>query len=88
MAMTVGLLTPLRGKGDCRASSFPPCPTNSAGVRRTAAIGLKKVIPAMPQGQHTSVVAIASGDLAKAQEAAGTNVDKVFFKMQEASSRA
>jgi hypothetical protein len=28
------------------------------------------------------------GDLAKAQEAAGTNIAKVFFKMQEASSRA
>jgi predicted dehydrogenase len=40
------------------------------GVLSTAAIGLKKVIPAMQQGQHTSVVAIASRDLAKAQEAA------------------
>jgi len=40
------------------------------GVLSTAAIGLKKVIPAMQQGQHTRVVAIASRDLAKAQEAA------------------
>ena len=40
------------------------------GVLSTAAIGLKKVIPAMQQGQYTSVVAIASRDLAKAQEAA------------------
>jgi predicted dehydrogenase len=40
------------------------------GVLSTAAIGLKKVIPAMQQGQHSSVVAIASRNLAKAQEAA------------------
>jgi len=31
---------------------------------------------------------IASGDFAKAREAAVTNVAEVFFKMQEASSRA
>jgi len=40
------------------------------GVLSTAAIGLKKVIPGMQRGQYTSVVAIASRDLAKAQEAA------------------
>jgi predicted dehydrogenase len=40
------------------------------GVLSTANIGLKKVIPAMQRGQHTSVVAIASRDLAKAREAA------------------
>ena len=40
------------------------------GVLSTAAIGLKKVIPGMQQGQYTSVAAIASRDLAKAQEAA------------------
>ncbi len=40
------------------------------GVLSTAAIGLKKVIPAMQHGQCTSVIAIASRDLAKAQEAA------------------
>jgi len=40
------------------------------GVLSTAAIGLRKVIPAMQQGEYTSVVAIASRDLAKAQEAA------------------
>ena len=40
------------------------------GILSTAAIGLKKVIPAMQLGQYTSVVAIASRDLAKAQEAA------------------
>ncbi len=40
------------------------------GVLSSAAIGLKKVIPAMQHGQYTSVVAIASRDLAKAQQAA------------------
>jgi predicted dehydrogenase len=40
------------------------------GVLSTAAIGLKKVIPAMQLGHNTSIVAIASRDLAKAQEAA------------------
>jgi predicted dehydrogenase len=40
------------------------------GVLSTANIGLKKVLPAMLQGQHTSLVAIASRNLAKAQEAA------------------
>lgn len=42
------------------------------GVLGTAAIGLKKVIPAMMRGQYTSVVAIASRDLAKAKEAAAS----------------
>jgi len=40
------------------------------GVLSTAAIGLKKVIPAMQQGQLTTVTAIASRDYAKAKEAA------------------
>jgi predicted dehydrogenase len=40
------------------------------GVLSTAAIGLEQVIPAMQQGQYTSVVAIASRDFAKAQTAA------------------
>jgi predicted dehydrogenase len=40
------------------------------GVLSTAGIGLKKVIPAMQLGQHTSIVAIASRDLEKAQKAA------------------
>jgi len=40
------------------------------GVLSTAAIGLKKVLPAMQRGQHSSIVAIASRDLAKAQQAA------------------
>ncbi len=40
------------------------------GVLSTAAIGLKKVLPAMQQGQYTTVAAIASRDLARAQKAA------------------
>src|SRR5580658_5768530 len=40
------------------------------GVLSTAAIGLRKVIPAMQQGEYSSVVAIASRDLAKAKQAA------------------
>jgi len=40
------------------------------GVLSTAAIGLKKVLPAMQQGQYTRVTAIASRDLVRAQEAA------------------
>jgi predicted dehydrogenase len=40
------------------------------GVLSTANIALKKVIPAMQRGQFTSVAAIASRDLAKAQSAA------------------
>jgi predicted dehydrogenase len=40
------------------------------GVLSTAAIGLKKVLPAMQLGQYTEVTAIASRDLAKAQQAA------------------
>src|ERR1039457_7150878 len=61
-----------------RRSSLPPSgyiistmPTKLRwGVLSTANIGLKKVLPAMLQGQYTSLVAIASRDLAKAQEAA------------------
>jgi predicted dehydrogenase len=40
------------------------------GVLSTAAIGQKKVIPAMQQGQYSTITAIASRSLAKAQEAA------------------
>jgi predicted dehydrogenase len=40
------------------------------GILSTAAIGLKKVIPGMQQGQSTRVTAIASRDLEKAREAA------------------
>jgi len=40
------------------------------GVLSTAAIGVRKVIPAMQQSSLTAVTAIASRDLAKAREAA------------------
>jgi predicted dehydrogenase len=40
------------------------------GVLSTANIGLKKVIPAMQRGQHTTVAAIASRDVANARQAA------------------
>lgn len=40
------------------------------GVLSTAAIGLKKVIPGMQQGQFTSIAAIASRHLERAREAA------------------
>jgi predicted dehydrogenase len=40
------------------------------GVLSTAAIGVKKVIPAMQLGEFSSITAIASRDLGKAQEAA------------------
>ena len=40
------------------------------GVLSTAAIGTKKVIPAMQRGRLTTVAAIASRDLAKARETA------------------
>ncbi|HET7102467.1 MAG TPA: Gfo/Idh/MocA family oxidoreductase, partial [Terracidiphilus sp.] len=40
------------------------------GVLSTAAIGLKKVLPAMQRGQHTTVAAIASRDAGRAREAA------------------
>jgi predicted dehydrogenase len=40
------------------------------GVLSTANIGLKKVIPGMQLGEHATVAAIASRDLAKAREAA------------------
>ncbi len=40
------------------------------GVLSTAAIGTKKVLPAMQKGQYTTVSAIASRDLTKARQAA------------------
>lgn len=40
------------------------------GILSTANIGIKKVIPAMQRGELTTVTAIASRDLAKAQKAA------------------
>src|SRR5579863_9417049 len=40
------------------------------GVLSTASIGVRKVLPAMQQGQYGEVVAIASRDLSKARETA------------------
>jgi predicted dehydrogenase len=54
------------------------------GVLSTAAIGLKKVIPAMQQGQYASVVAIASRDLGKAQQAAtALGIPKAYGSYEE-----
>ena len=54
------------------------------GVLSTANIGLKKVIPGMQQGQYTSVAAIASRDLAKAQEAAkGLGIPTAYGSYEE-----
>jgi predicted dehydrogenase len=56
-------------------SSFMMCAMSKKlrwGVLSTANIGLKKVLPAMQQGEFTSVTAIASRDLSKAQAAATT----------------
>ena len=48
----------------------PICKKIRWGVLSTANIGLKKVLPAIQNGQYRSVMAIASRDLAKAREAA------------------
>ena len=54
------------------------------GALSTANIGLKKVLPAMQQGQHTTVTAIASRDLAKAQRAAGAlGIAKAYGSYEE-----
>ena len=54
------------------------------GVLSTANIALKKVIPAMQRGQLTSVAAIASRDLAKAQKAAATlNIPSAYGSYEE-----
>ena len=54
------------------------------GVLSTAAIGLKKVIPAMQQGELTRVTAIASRDRAKAEEPARTlGIEKVYGSYEE-----
>lgn len=54
------------------------------GVLSTANIGLKKVIPAMQRGQHTEVAAIASRDLARAQQAAAAlNISRAYGSYEE-----
>ena len=54
------------------------------GILSTAAIGVKKVIPAMQLGQYTTVTAIASRDLERAQEAAGPlGIEKAYGSYEE-----
>jgi predicted dehydrogenase len=54
------------------------------GVLSTAAIGLKKVIPAMQQGHLTTIAAIASRDHSKAKEAAAAhNIPKAYGSYEE-----
>ena len=54
------------------------------GVLSTAAIGLKKVIPAMQLGELTHVTAIASRDRAKAEEPARTlGIEKIYGSYEE-----
>lgn len=54
------------------------------GVLSTAAIGMKKVIPGMQQGNFMSVDAIASRDLAKVREAAATlEIPKAYGSYEE-----
>jgi predicted dehydrogenase len=54
------------------------------GVLSTANIGLKKVLPAMQLGESTTVVAIASRDLAKAKQAAAAlNIPTAYGSYEE-----
>ncbi|MGA2807200.1 MAG: Gfo/Idh/MocA family oxidoreductase [Terracidiphilus sp.] len=54
------------------------------GVLSTASIGLKSVIPAMQRGQYTTVAAIASRTLAKAQAAAaGLGIPRAYGSYEE-----
>ena len=54
------------------------------GILSTASIGVRKVIPAMQHGQLTTVAAIASRDLAKAQRAArDLGIPKAYGSYEE-----
>jgi predicted dehydrogenase len=54
------------------------------GVLSTANIGVKKVLPAMQRGQYTTVDAIASRDLAKAQQTAALlGIPKAYGSYEE-----
>jgi predicted dehydrogenase len=54
------------------------------GVLSTAAIGVKKVIPGMQKGDWSEITAIASRDLAKAQEAAKlVGIPKAYGSYEE-----
>src|SRR6201996_3237078 len=63
-----------------------PSMTNKVrwGVLSTAAIGIKKVLPAMQKGEWTEVTAIASRDLHKAQESArALGIPKAYGSYEE-----
>jgi predicted dehydrogenase len=54
------------------------------GVLSTANIGLKKVIPAMQMGEHTTIAAIASRDFSKASAAAqALGIAKAYGSYEE-----
>ncbi|MDR3724927.1 MAG: Gfo/Idh/MocA family oxidoreductase [Terracidiphilus sp.] len=54
------------------------------GVLSTANIGLKKVLPGLQKGEYTTVAAIASRDLNKAQEAAkALGIPKAYGSYEE-----
>ncbi|MGB8833929.1 MAG: Gfo/Idh/MocA family oxidoreductase, partial [Candidatus Sulfotelmatobacter sp.] len=54
------------------------------GILSTADIGIRKVIPALQQGQYSTVDAIASRDLAKAQQAASAlGIPKAYGSYEE-----
>ena len=54
------------------------------GVLSTANIGIRKVIPAMQRGEFTTVAAIASRDLTRAQEAASKlGIPKAYGSYEE-----
>jgi predicted dehydrogenase len=54
------------------------------GILSTAAIGTKKIIPAMQSGQYTTVTAIASRDLSRAREAAKSlGIEKAYGSYEE-----
>ncbi len=54
------------------------------GVLSTAAIGVKKVIPAMQRGDRTAVTAIASRDLRRARQAAAAlGIPKAYGSYEE-----
>jgi predicted dehydrogenase len=54
------------------------------GVLSTANIGLMKVLPAMQQGQYTTVTAIASRDIVRARKAASAlGIEKAYGSYEE-----
>jgi predicted dehydrogenase len=54
------------------------------GVLSTAAIGVKKVLPAMQQGEWSEVVAIGSRDVTRAQEAARVlGIEKAYGSYED-----